>query len=169
MLITVDSQTATRLLRIYGINPPVTDERFGQDSEPGISITIDGVVDPERGPSIRLKINGRRLLRACPVSEYEAERLVAEFHDENLLDPDPKADRTLVHLLTKCSKLYMEAGINELHLVLYITPLGYRTHAVYMLRTRNIVAKRPFTAKGTDASQFPWRRPARSVRGRKRS
>jgi hypothetical protein len=168
MLITVDSQTATRLLRIYGINPPVMDERFGLDADAGISVTIDGVVDQERGPSIRLKIAGRRSLRACPVTEYEAERLVAEFHSEDLLAPDPKADRTLVHLVTKCSKLYAEAGVNELHLVLYITPLGYRTHAVYMLRTRNIVAKRPFGAK-TPEGQFQWRRPARSVRGRKRS
>jgi hypothetical protein len=144
MLITVDSQTATRLLRIYGIHPPVTDEQFGHDGSVGTSITIDGVSDAEIGPNIRLKIAGRRKLRPCPFAADEAERLVAEFHDENVLPADPKADRTLVHLLTKCCKLYTESGISELHLVLYLTPAGYRTHAVYMLRTRTI-AKRGST------------------------
>jgi hypothetical protein len=144
MLITVDSQTAIRLLRIYGIHPPVTDEHFGHDGDLGTSITIDGVNEPEKGPSIRLKIGGRRKARACPIAADDAERLVAEFHDENVLPADAKTDRTLVHLLTKCCKLYMESGINELHLVLYITPTGYRTHAVYMLRTRTI-AKRGST------------------------
>lgn len=144
MLITVDSQTAIRLLRIYGIHPPVTDEHFGHDGNVGTSITIDGVSDADTGPSIRLKIDGRRKSRACPFEADEAERLVAEFHEENALPPDPKADRTLVHLLTKCCKLYTESGINELHLVLYLTPGGYRTHAVYMLRTRTI-AKRGST------------------------
>ena len=144
MLITVDSRTAIRLLRIYGINPPVADERFGahHDANVGIPVTIDGVSDPEFGPSIRLKISGRRAARMCPVTEFEAETLVAEFHAENLLNADPKADRTLVTLLLKCSKLYQDSGVSELHVLLYLTSLGYRTHAVYMLRTRNIAIRR---------------------------
>lgn len=141
MLITVDSQTAIRLLRIYGIHPPVTDEHFGHDGDVGRSITIDGITDAEAGPTIRLKIAGRRKSHGCPMAADDAERLVAEFHQEGVLAPDANADRTLVHLLTKCCKLYVESGISELHLVLYITPAGYRTHAVYMLRTRAITKR----------------------------
>lgn len=149
MLITVDSQTATRLLRIYGINAPVTDERFlsRHAAVAATPATIDGVIDPEFGPSIRLKISGRRSLRTVPVTESEAEKLVEEFHAENLLAVDPKTDRTLVHLLLKCSKLYQDSGINEVHLVLYLTPQGYRTHAVYMLRTRNVAIRRRLAAQ----------------------
>lgn len=164
MLITVDSQTATRLLRIYGINPPVTDERFlarPDRGESGIPATIDGVVDPEFGPSIRLKSSGKRSARTVPVTEFEAETLVAEFHAENL-SVDPKADRTLVHLLMKCSKLYQDSGISELHLVLYLTPQGYRTHAVYMLRMRNVAIRRRLVPESHDAgAALAWRRTAR--------
>jgi hypothetical protein len=143
MLITVDNQTAVRLLRIYGINCPVADERLlaHHDADTGIPVTIDGVADPQYGPSIRLKIAGRRSMRASPITEMEAQALVDEFHAEQLL-ADHAADRTLVQLLQKCSKLYQDSGISELHLVVYLTPQGYRTHAVYMLRTRNVVIRR---------------------------
>lgn len=170
MLITVDSQTATRLLRIYGINPPVTDERFlaHHDAQAGIPATIDGVADPEYGQSIRLKISGKRSSRMCPVTEFEAQTLVAEFHADNLLPVDPKMDRTLAHLLTKCSKLYQDSGLGELHLVLYLTPQGYRTHAVYMLRTRNLAVRRRLTGDAHDAGAvFAWRRTARPSTQRK--
>ena len=170
MLITVDNQTATRLLRIYGINPPVADERFlaHHDVDTGIPVTIDGVPDPEYGPSIRLKISGRRSARMCPVTEFEAETLVAEFHTEPLLPADPKLDRTLVHLLVKCSKLYQDSGISELHLVLYVTPQGYRTHAVYMLRARNLAIRRRLAPGAHDAGAvFAARRTARPPTHRK--
>jgi hypothetical protein len=161
MLITVDNQTAVRLLRIYGINPPVTDEHLlaHHEADAGIPVTIDGISDPEFGPSIRLKISGRRSLRMCPVSEFEAETLVAEFHTEDLLPADPKMDRTLMSLLLKCSKLYQDSGISELHLVLYLTPQGYRTHAVYMLRARNLSIRRRLDSGAHDGGAvFPWRR-----------
>jgi hypothetical protein len=144
MLITVDNQTATRLLRIYGINVTVADERLlaQHDADTGIPVTIDGVADQQYGPTIRLKIAGRRATRACPLHESDAESLVAEFHAEQLLSVDAPADRALVTLLLKCSKLYQDSGISELHLVVYLTPQGYRTHAVYMLRTRNVAIRR---------------------------
>jgi hypothetical protein len=142
MLITVDSQTATRLLRIYGVNPPVPDERFELNADVGLSVTIDGIFDAENSRILRLKIGGRRLSRVCPVTTHDAESLVNEFHAENLLPPDIRADRTLVQLLTSCSRLFVESGIDEFHLVLYITPQGYRSHAVYMLRPRRIFARR---------------------------
>ena len=170
MLITVDNQTAVRLLRIYGINPPVTDERFlaHHDVDAGIPVTIDGISDPEFGPSIRLKVAGRRSLRMCPVSEFEAETLVAEFHTEQLLPADSKMDRTLMTLLLKCSKLYQDSGISELHLVLYLTPQGYRTHAVYMLRARNLSIRRRLDSSAHDAGAvFPWRRTAQPPTQRK--
>jgi hypothetical protein len=168
MLITVDSQTATRLLRIYGLNPPVQDERFAVNGDAGISATIDGILDSENTRSIRLKIAGRRIARVCPVSLYEAESLINEFHAENLLPPNVKADRTLVQLITSCSKLFVEAGIDEFHLVFYLTPQGYRSHAVYMLRPRRIVAKRP-AARTPEPAPLPWRRETRPARRRRRS
>lgn len=164
MLMTVDSQTAARLLRIYGINPPVTDERFAahHDLDAGIPVTMDAVNEPDLGQCVRLKISGKRFARMCPVTEDEAAAMVSQFHDEHLLPPDEKLDRTLVHLVLKCSKLFLEAGVGELHLVLYLTPQGYRTHAVYMLRTRMLPVKRRLAPDAHDVGAvFPWRPTAR--------
>jgi hypothetical protein len=149
MLITVDNQTATRLLRIYGINPPIADERFlpHHQADIGVPVTIDGVMTSGLGPLIRLKIAGQRFARACPLAETDAEALVEEFCAEKLLDLDPKTDRTLVSLLMKCSKLYQDSGISELHLLLYLSPRAYRTHAVYMLRTRSVGLRRRLNPK----------------------
>jgi len=134
----VDNHTALRLLRIYGINAPVPDERLETDHrfDAGIPVTIDGVTDGENGPSIRLKIAKQRATRMCPVADRDAHNLIAEFYDSNILQPDEKRDRTLAGLLVKCSQLFLASGVGELHLLLYLTPQGYRTHAIYMMRAR---------------------------------
>ena len=134
----VDNQTALRLLRIYGINAPVTDRRLESDHgfDAGIAVTIDGISDTGSGRSIRLKIAKHRSLRSCPVAEQDAHNLIAEFHRADVLAPDEKRDRTLATLIVKCSQLFVASGVGELHLLLYLTPQGYRTHAIYMMRTR---------------------------------
>jgi hypothetical protein len=138
VLITVDNRTATRLLRIYGISTPVMDDGTPAARNAALStpVTIDGVSESESCRSIRLKIDGKRCARTCPISDVDAQSLVSEFHMQG------KADRTLVQLLVKSSKLYEDSGISELHLLLYLTEDGYRTHAVYMLRRRSIPARR---------------------------
>jgi hypothetical protein len=139
MLVAVDHPTALRLLRIYGINAPVAEERleFDHSFDAGIAVTIDGVSESKQGPNIRLKIGRRREALMAPVTELDAENLVRAFRDEDLL-PDGRWDHPLAQLLVKCSKLYVDNGLGELHLLLYLTPQGYRTHAVYMMRSRKV-------------------------------
>lgn len=148
MLITVDNQTALRLLRIYGINTPITDERLAaqHDVRSGIPVTIDGVCEQDAARTIRLKIAGRRFGRACPLSEHDAQALITEFTADQLLPDEARVQRTLLQLLMKCSKLYQDSGVSELHLVLYLTSAGYRTHAVYMLRTRSVSIRKRLSA-----------------------
>ena len=143
MLNAMDGQSAIRLLRIYSINPPVMLEHsLAQGSgEDAIQVTIDGITDPELGRAIRLKIDKHRAARACPLTEEDAKTLVADFHKEAILC-DNTHDTTLVQLVLKCSKLYAQSGLAELHLVVYLMPQGYRTHAIYMLRTRNLAPAR---------------------------
>jgi hypothetical protein len=136
MLVALDSPTALRLLRIYGINAPVSDERFTGDPSynAGIPVTIDGILQP--GPSIRVKIGTERASRSCPVAQADAAGLVRELHEANALRSDQKWDTALIQLIVKSSKLFLDSAMGEFHLVLYLTPQGYRTHAVYMMRTR---------------------------------
>lgn len=148
MLMAVDNQTALRLLRIYGINPPVMDERLESDHhfDAGIATTIDGITDQQSGPTIRLKIAKQRGSRMCPVEERDAHELIAEFHHSGVLPPDDKRDRALVNLIVKCSQLFVASAMGELHLLFYLTPQGYRTHAMYMMRPRRSPAR---SSRGT--------------------
>ena len=138
MLMAVDNQTALRLLRIYGINAPVTDERLesGHQFDAGVATTIDGIADAQSGPMIRLKIEKQRGSRICPVEELDAYNLIQEFHDTGVLKPDDKRDRIVANLIVKCSQLFVASGMGELHLLFYLTTQGYRTHALYMMRHR---------------------------------
>lgn len=134
MLITLDSRAASRLLRIYGIRPPIPQER---EAAAGVPVTIDGIGGVQSQREIRLKIDGRRASRACPLDESDARALAAEFgHD----------GAALVNLLVKCSKLFAESGLAELHLLLYVTAQSYRTHAMYLLRDRRIARVQPIAS-----------------------
>jgi hypothetical protein len=143
MLVAVDSGTATRLLRIYGINAPVPNERLigAHDPARDIPVTVDGVAG-DRGGLIRLKIAGQRFERACPLTPADAESLVGEFRATHVLTGDPKVDRTIAKLVEQCSKLYCDSGLREVHLLLFVTPEGYRTHAVYMRRAPHVPVRR---------------------------
>lgn len=130
MFITVDARSAARLLRIYGIAAPKLDDASGPRREPpGVPVTIDGITDAEAGRSIRLKLDGRRAICRAPLSATDAEQLVSDAGGT-------VNARALEQILLKCSRLYTDVGIAELHLLLYLQPVGYRTHAVYMLRPR---------------------------------
>ena len=129
MFLTVDAHSAARLLRIYGIAVPKLEDAEGQRASPGVPVTIDGICDAGLGRAIRLKVDGRRALCRAPLSAADAEQLVCETGGS-------ANARALEELLLKCSRLYMDAGIAELHLLLYLKPGGYQTHAVYMLRPR---------------------------------
>lgn len=130
MFITVDARSAARLLRIYGISAPKVDDAVAPRREPpGVPVTIDAIADANAGRAIRLKVDGRRAICPAPLSESDAEQLVCEAG--GVVNA-----RALEQLLLKCSRLYTDVGIAELHLLLYLQPAGYRTHAVYMLRPR---------------------------------
>ena len=130
MFITVDARSAARLLRIYGIAAPKLDDAPAPRREPpGVPVTIDGIADPTAGRAIRLKVDGRRAVCRAPLSSADAERLVCEAGGTANAP-------ALEQILLKFSRLYTDVGIAELHLLLYLQPGGYRTHAVYMLRPR---------------------------------
>lgn len=130
MFITVDARSAARLLRIYGIAAPKLDDTAGPRREPaGVPVTIDGIADASSGRAIRLKLDGRRAICPAPLSAADAQQLICEAGGT-------ANARALEQILVKCSRMYVDVGIAELHLLLYLQPAGYRTHAVYMLRPR---------------------------------
>ncbi len=160
----IDAATTARILRSYGINPPVTDKRFARhaDLDVGISLTIDVTDDSYLGRSVRLRIGRRLSSGPCPMNESEAKTLVEEFRLAHLLPDVFKEDRTLVHLLVKCSQLYVESGLTRLHLACHLTPRGYRVNEAHMLSERALTAPLRLEPHAHDRKAvFPWRRTAR--------
>jgi hypothetical protein len=113
----------------YGISPPVKDGR-------GIPLAIDATDDPYFGRSIRLTIGRRRSTVPCPLNEFEAQRLVDEFRLAHLLPDVFHEDMTLVHLLLKCSRLYVERNLVALHLDCHLSTRGYRVNEARMATDR---------------------------------
>lgn len=141
MLITVDSRTAWRFLRIYGIEPPVSEARVSRDPQ-DVALTIDALVDPELGPAIRVKAGKTRAIRACPLHAGDARALAEDLQASEAVPADEPTLRTVADLASRCAKMFAESGIAELHLLVYLTHLGYRTHAVYMQRPRVAYVRR---------------------------
>ncbi|HZZ64683.1 MAG TPA: hypothetical protein VFE17_04230 [Candidatus Baltobacteraceae bacterium] len=138
MLVAVDRPTALRLLRIYGINPPMQDDRFEKPArfDAGIPVTIEAVGGSD-GPAVRLKIDGQRFSYPCPLDASAASHAVQHLHEEHVLPQTTASDAALHSLLVKASRMYVETGMGAVHLILYLTPQGYRMHAVYMTRSKN--------------------------------
>lgn len=141
MFITVDSRTAWRFLRIYGIETPVADARITRTSLE-VPVTIEGVMGADRMPIVRVKTGGVRAFRKSPLTEEDARGMAAELQKSGAIPTGEVTARTLWNLLVRCSRLHAESGIAELHLLIYLTAQGYRTHAVYMQRQRFAYAKR---------------------------
>ncbi len=159
-----DKLDAARLLRQYGISPPVTDERFARhaDLARGIPFVIDAAEDPYFGQSIRLTIGHRRSSAPCPMNQGEAERLVEEFRLAHLLPDVFHEDMTLVHLLLKCSRLYVESDLAGLHLDCHLSTRGYRVNEVRISSDRGLdVVPRLEPHAHDRKAVFPWRRTAR--------
>ena len=141
MLITVDSRTAWRFLRIYGIETPASEARISRDPH-DTALTVDAIADPEIGPAIRVKAGKIRAIRACPLLPGDAQALAEDLQAAGAVPADEQALRTVADLASRCAKMFAESGIAELHLLVYLTRLGYRTHAVYMQRPRVAYVKR---------------------------
>lgn len=151
-----DKLDAARLLRQYDINPPVTGETFG------IPLTIEAAEDPYFGRSIRLTIGHRRSSAPVPMNQDEAERLVNEFRLAHLLPDVFHEDMTLVHLLLKCSRLYVESRVTGLHLDCHLSARGYRVNEVRISSDGPLEIVPRLEPHAHDRKAvFPWRRTAR--------
>jgi hypothetical protein len=71
-------------------------------------------------------------------------------------------DMTLVHLLLKCSRLYVESDLAGLHLDCHLSTRGYRVNEVRISSDRGLdVVPRLEPHAHDRKAVFPWRRTAR--------
>ncbi|MDE1825202.1 MAG: acetate--CoA ligase family protein [Candidatus Micrarchaeota archaeon] len=92
-------------------------------AEPGIEIIIGGRVDPQFGKMILLGLGGIYVetfkdfsLRACPITAYDARKMVSELRSRRIITYGGRGSAQLESLLLKASKLIAQNKIGELDL-----------------------------------------------------
>lgn len=93
-------------------------------AEPGTEIIIGGNTDAQFGKLLLIGIGGVYVevfrdfaMRVCPINEYDARSMLNELRSKSVIAPDSDAERMIIELLLKTSKLLTEnSKISELDL-----------------------------------------------------
>ena len=92
-------------------------------ASPGIEVIIGGREDAQFGKLILIGLGGVFVeafkdfsLRICPISRYDAEKMLFELRSKDIITYNGKASKTLIDLLLKVSKMLEENDIKELDL-----------------------------------------------------
>ncbi|MGC8699540.1 MAG: acetate--CoA ligase family protein [Candidatus Micrarchaeia archaeon] len=92
-------------------------------AEPGVEMVIGGREDDQFGKLILLGLGGIFVeafkdfsLRVCPIERYDAEKMISELRSRDVITYNGKAEKMVVELLMKVSKMLQENEIKELDL-----------------------------------------------------
>ncbi len=89
----------------------------------GVEIIIGGKVDAQFGKLILLGLGGIYVetfkdfaLRVCPITKYDAQAMLNQLKSRKVIAPDEKTEATIISLLMKASKMFMENDVSEIDL-----------------------------------------------------
>lgn len=89
----------------------------------GVEIIIGGNTDVQFGKMVLLGLGGIYVetfkdfaLRACPITRYDAQTMVAQLRSRKVVAPDTKSSKALEELLLKTSKMFSDSKMKELDL-----------------------------------------------------
>jgi succinyl-CoA synthetase beta subunit len=107
----------------------------------GIEIIIGGNTDPQFGKLILIGLGGIYVetfkdaaSRVCPISSYDAKEMLLQLKSHSVIAPTPEAEKRVVDLLLKASKMFFETKINELDLnPVIINENGYEAVDIRMI------------------------------------
>jgi hypothetical protein len=99
-------------------------------------------------------------LRQCPLTEAGATQLAAELHDAGAIPGVRQERQMLQHLLVRCSRLYMDEGLEWLRLApVYLRENGYRVGNASMWSKAKLTARKRLDSHAHDkAALFAHRR-----------
>jgi hypothetical protein len=140
----IKQSTVDSLLASYGIARPATDERFLSHGvvDVGVPLTIGMGFDPTGVAKVRVAAAGVEIAEdAREIAGYGADGLVDQLREKFAIPGDTRTKHTLAHLVTKCARLFLETGIDDLRIeTAYLTRVGYRVQRVSMRSTKPIKA-----------------------------
>jgi succinyl-CoA synthetase beta subunit len=107
----------------------------------GIEIIIGGNTDPQFGKLILIGLGGIYVetfkdaaSRVCPISSYDAKEMLLQLKSHNVIAPTPEAEKRVVDLLLKASRMFSETKISELDLnPIIINDDGYEAVDIRMI------------------------------------
>ena len=107
----------------------------------GIEIILGGNTDPQFGKLILIGLGGIYVetfkdaaSRVCPISSYDAKEMLLQLKSHSVIAPTPEAEKRVVDLLLKASKMFFETKINELDLnPVIINENGYEAVDIRMI------------------------------------
>ena len=107
----------------------------------GIEIIIGGNTDPQFGKLILIGLGGIYVetfkdaaSRVCPISSYDAKEMLLQLKSHSVIAPTPEAEKRVVDLLLKASKMFFDTKINELDLnPVIINENGYEAVDIRMI------------------------------------
>jgi hypothetical protein len=106
MSVLTTPQETDALLAHFAINP-VSDQPAG-----GLVCGIEGFQNAAKSKLLAIVIGTRRQIRECPVSESEAQSMVAELLEVRALPKDASFGNLVRHLIVVFSNMYVESGID---------------------------------------------------------
>ena len=107
----------------------------------GIEIIIGGNTDPQFGKLILIGLGGIYVetfkdaaSRVCPISTYDAKEMLLQLKSHNVIAPNPEAEKRVVDLLMKASRMFYDTKISELDLnPIIINETGYEAVDLRMI------------------------------------
>ena len=107
----------------------------------GIEIIIGGNTDPQFGKLILIGLGGIYVetfkdaaSRVCPISDYDARSMLLQLKSHSVIAPTPEAEKRVVELLLKASRMFLDTKISELDLnPVIINENGYEAVDIRMI------------------------------------
>jgi hypothetical protein len=153
------------VLKRHGIHVPVTDERFSShaDLERGMRLRIECTDDEEHGKRITLGCGRFESTRPCPLTTFGAKSMADDLAEQHLIPKHGQERATLVHLLLRCSALFLDEELDHFTLSpLYLRENDYRVGSVGMTHSGPIGQRPRLEPDAHDkGAVFAYRRTAR--------
>jgi hypothetical protein len=136
MSVLTSPQETDALLAHFAINP-VSDHPAG-----GLVCGVEGFQNAAKRKALAIVIAASRLIRECPISQSEAQSMLAELVEGGALSKDASFGNLVKHVIVAFSNMYVESGIDAFHFAsVHLHPTSYEVGKGQVWRTQPLHIK----------------------------
>ena len=155
MSVLANQQETSALLSHFGFNP------VAQHPAGGHVCGFAGFLNAENRRALAIVAGTHRQIRQCPISQDEAQTMVAQLTQDGALPKDTSFRNLVGHLIVAFSSMYVESGIDAFHFAaVHIHPGSYQLAKGQVWRTQALhLAPRRKHNERVAHSSFPHMPP----------